>query len=66
MGAEVPLAAEVELGGVVTVLAAGGTAVDALGEQADSMMPLSATSRNLPLQRSNAMNLTPCKPMCLL
>jgi len=38
-----------------TVLAAGGTAVDALGEQAESASPLNATRRNLPLQRSNAM-----------
>jgi len=38
-----------------TVLAAGGTAVDALGEQAESASPLSATRKNLPLQRSNAM-----------
>jgi hypothetical protein len=36
-------------------LAAGGTAVDALGEQAESASPLSATRKTLPLQRSNAM-----------
>jgi hypothetical protein len=48
-------AGAVMLAGVDTVLAAGGTAVDALGEQAESASPLSATRKNLPLQRSNAM-----------
>jgi hypothetical protein len=45
----------VALAGVGTVLAAGGTAVDAFGEQAESASPLRATRKNLPLQRSNAM-----------
>jgi hypothetical protein len=54
------------LAGADTVLAAGGTAVDALGEQAESASPLSATRNILPLQRSNAMFKTPCNPICLL
>jgi len=41
--------------GAGAALAAGGTAVDALGEQAESASPLTATRKNLPLQRSNAM-----------
>jgi hypothetical protein len=43
------------LAGAGKALAAGGTAVEAFGEQADSASPLTATRKNLPLQRSNAM-----------